>query len=38
MLKLDEDMEDHDELAELETKLFGENIDSSITLPPSTLK
>jgi hypothetical protein len=38
MLKLDEDMEDLDELAELETKLLGKNIDSSITPPPSMLK
>ena len=37
-LKVDEDMEDLDELAELETKLFGKNIDSSTTPPPSTLK
>jgi hypothetical protein len=33
-LKVDEDMEDLDELAELETKLLGKNIDSSITHPP----
>ena len=37
-LKVDEDMEDLDELAELETKLFGKNIDSSTTPPHSTLK
>ena len=33
-LKVDEYMEDLDELAELETKLFGNNIDSIITPPP----
>jgi hypothetical protein len=34
-LKVNEDMEDlHDELAELETKLFGENIHSGITHLP----
>ena len=30
--------EDLDELAELETQLFGKNIDGSITPPSSTLK
>jgi len=33
-LKVDKDMEDLDERAELETQLFGKNIDSSITPPP----
>lgn len=33
-LKVDEDTEDLDELAKLETKLFGENIHSSLTHLP----
>ena len=45
-LKVDKDVEDLDELAELETKLFGKNIDSrnvlllflSVDNNPPTLK
>ena len=37
-LKVDEYMEDLDELAELEPKLFGNNIDSIITPPPLNAK